>query len=110
MSPARAFLDRVRTDPALAEQVQAIAERHAAVDRLVALGDEHGFSFDADELAATLRSGAGGLELAEDDLERVQGGITAVLNGLVQDSPSDGSSTTTTTTTKVRTFLCPTDP
>ncbi|HVS15712.1 MAG TPA: Nif11-like leader peptide family RiPP precursor [Thermoanaerobaculia bacterium] len=86
MTRARDFVDRLQSDPGLAQQVQVIAaDREGALDRLVALGAEHGYSFDAQELTATLRPGVAGQELTEDDLQRVHGGIIAILIGLVQD-------------------------
>jgi predicted ribosomally synthesized peptide with nif11-like leader len=91
MTQAREFVDRIRHDHALAEQVRTFATDERALDRLVLLGAEHGYSFDAEQLAATLRPGVAGHELSENELERVHGGIIAILIGLVESGSPTGT-------------------
>ena len=63
----KAFLEAVEADAALQEKVQTEASRYA--DAVVAIAKEAGFGITADDVKRAQ------LEISEDDLEGVTGGV-----------------------------------
>ncbi|MAR06772.1 MAG: lantipeptide [Cyanobium sp. NAT70] len=66
----KSFLEKVKTDTSLQEKLKSSADTNAAV----AIAKEAGFAITAEDIQSTQSAT---IELSDDDLERVAGGICA---------------------------------
>jgi predicted ribosomally synthesized peptide with nif11-like leader len=69
----KAFWEAIQADTALQQKLQGVTDP----DAIVAIAKEAGFSISADELKKAMES----VELSEEQLEAVSGGICAFCDG-----------------------------
>lgn len=71
------FKEQVLQDLALAEQFKAVSDLQDFIDLAIRLGQEHGYSFTAEDLQTVLAESASAdaqLELTDEQLASVAGG------------------------------------
>lgn len=71
------FYAKVMTDPALQARLKDSPDAASFVATAVQLGQQHGYSFTAEEVVAKLRAPAGGAEMSEKELAAVAGGYVS---------------------------------
>ena len=74
----KSFLDKVKADTSLQEKLKAAADTNAAL----AIAKEAGFAITAEDIQS-MQSAT--IELSDDDLERVAGGICAATAAWTQE-------------------------
>jgi len=74
MSQLKAFIEKAQSDKELMAKLDALGEKDAGADEIIALAKENGFTVTADELEKIKDGGEESGELAEEDLEAVAGG------------------------------------